>query len=329
MIMMPFHDSDKIMKAEFAVRGPSHAKWHEYCKEQTHAIMMRIAVSFFGDHGPEHVEQRLLKITDVLHSYNDKQQAFVNKIFKRLMKLLGKGTTIYISRVMIGRVDKEGISYCYIMAVRVGESPDSGTRHHSSHILHRPRGKDTYCLTGGVLGDASVLAKVTGYRLSVKVLGAVAVAAGAPLANAAAVGFVGDGRLAPQHEAVVIAMSVFAATNILLSKDQAQQVCMIVSEEGAQAEGVSVEKVGKFVEGLFRQAGLGFDAPELPFIAANEIRKFTEGLNEATANDILQSVVNKCKDLKTALAAIGQNVVVPAVASGQHQTHKVDEKRTD
>lgn len=152
-----------------------------------------------------------------------------------------------------------------------------------------------YCLTGGVLGDASVLAKVTGYRLSVKVLGAVAVAAGAPLANAAAVGFVGDGRLAPQHEAVVIAMSVFAATNILLSKDQAQQVCMIVSEEGAQAEGVSVEKVGKFVEGLFRQAGLGFDAPELPFIAANEIRKFTEGLNEATANDILQSVVNKCK----------------------------------
>ncbi|KAH7710992.1 Protein F02C12.1 [Aphelenchoides avenae] len=131
-------DFHKIMKAEFAVRGPSHAKWHEYCKEQTDAIMMRIAVSFFGDHGPEHVEQGLLKITDILHSYNDNQQAFVNKIFKRLMKLLGKGTTIYISRVMIGRVDKEGISYCYIMAVRVGESSD-GTIPRTYFIDHVAR----------------------------------------------------------------------------------------------------------------------------------------------------------------------------------------------
>lgn len=43
-----------------------------------------------------------------------------------------------------------------------------------------------HCLTGGLLGDASVMAKVAGCRLSVKILGAVAVVAGAPLANAAA-----------------------------------------------------------------------------------------------------------------------------------------------
>lgn len=105
----------------------------------------------------------------------------------------------------------------------------------------------------------------------------------------------GDGRLAPQHEAVVIAMTVFAATNILLSMNQAQQIRLIVIEEGEASGGLSVQNVGERVADLLRQAGLGFDSPELPFIAAEAIRAFSECLDQEHAAAVVKRIVNMCK----------------------------------
>lgn len=118
--------------------------------------------------------------------------------------------------------------------------------------------------------------------------------AGAPTANLCAIVAVDRGRLSPENEAMIIAMSVFAAYNVLITVDEAHNLRMLSVEDAAVKavdDAVNTLQLGDAIKGVLTKFGIANDAEELPLVVSRELRGFTDYVTKANADAFLSHLI--------------------------------------